>query len=796
MEVIKRNGQRQSVSYDKITARIIKLCKGDELKHKLIDPSLITQMTVNSIYDGITTERIDHISATIAHQLSFTHYKYNEIAGRILISNHHKKTKNSFTNVMIDISDMLDEEFMKMIYAYGNLYDAMIDYDRDYNLNYFGFKTLENTYLIRKLERPQHLYMRVAVALHKDDIENVKLTYELLSQGYFIHATPTLYNAGLKTAQYSSCFLLGTEDNLDTIFKTLKDAAMISKAAGGLGIHISNLRAKGSLIKSTNGKAKGIIPLCRLYNDMAIYVDQGGRRNGAISLYIEPWHADVLDFIELKKPSGAETERARDIFTALWIPDLFIKRLKHDINVIKNGLQIDDDCYWSLMCPYECPGLVDKYGEEFDELYISYERDKKYRKRIRLTDFAKIIATAQLESGVPYILYKDHVNKKSNQMNIGTIKSSNLCVEIMEYSDSKEYAVCNLASVSLSKFVENGEYNYNKLYEVVRHITYNLNKIIDINHYPVEETKLSNLKHRPIAIGCQGLANVFMELNIQFTSDKAMDINKKIFETIYYAALFESCELAKVHGPYTSFIGSTFSKGLLQFDLWDIDKTQYNFMWDWDKLKFDITTYGTRNSLLTSLMPTASTSHILGNYESFEPIMQNIYIHPTSAGEHYVVNKYLYDDLFKLGLLNNEIINNIKINNGSIQNIIGLSDDIKEKYKTIYELDIKKIIKMCADRAIFIDQSQSMNIYIANPTISHIVSAWVYAWDCGLKTGSYYTKTKTFVKGTNYSILKHQLEKNKINSSSTISTSSSTISTSSSIMQPNQSSYYECEACQ
>ena len=922
MEVIKRNGNKEPVYFDKITARIKNLCFNDDLK--IVNPTLIAQKTITNIYDGITTTELDNLSARICASLSTNHYLYDKIAARICVSNLHKETISSFHDSMIKLytnkdkngrnNPLICKDFITFMEKYKDKIEQAINYDKDFNYNYFGYKTLEKAYLIKIndkiIERPQHMLMRVAIGIHYDDIESVLETYELMSNGYFTHASPTIFNAGTPVPQLSSCFLMGTEDSIEGIYKTMKDCALISKRAGGLGVHISNVRSHGSIIKGTNGHSNGIVPMLQVYNYTARYVNQGGRRPGSIAIYLEPWHADVFNFLDLRKNTGSETDRARDLFLALWIPDIFMERVK-------------SDKYWSLMCPDECPGLSDCYGSKFNELYISYETiglkwikiekkefdsnstidkflikfdilqddqgiytgklkylynifknnidneiiyldneillelkndinditsstfieiDNKYfrasglfKTQIPARDLWKKILEAQIETGNPYIGFKDHVNNKTNHQNLGVIKSSNLCIEINEYSDNKETAVCNLASIAVNKYITKPDtslfldkdikiysksncdncllakmllkrynvnfttivldnqterfafyekiseeedlintmpqifidnkrfggyqelknyltptYDYNKLKEVSGIICRNLNKIIDINFYPTPETNLSNKKHRPIGIGIQGLADTYLEMMYPFDSDKAMDMNKKIMETIYYGALEASNELAIKDGKYSTFDGSPFSKGILQFDMWGV--TPSSNLWDWNSLKENIVKYGTRNSLLTALMPTASTSQILGNNECFEPISSNIYTRRTQAGEFRIINKRLICDLMNLEIWNDQLKDQIIYNDGSIQKIQNIPNELKQLYKTVWEIPQKYIVQQAADRGPFIDQSQSMNIFMEIPEVNRLQSSHFAAWSKGLKTGIYYLRSKPSMNATKFAV--------------------------------------------
>ncbi len=742
MYVIKRDGRKESVKFDKITARLNKLSYG--LDRNFVDPVKVAQRVVTGVYRGVKTTDLDNLAAQEAAAMSVIHPDYALLASRIAVSNLHKNTEKSFSRTMEKLYNYVDpktgerasliaEDVYEIIAANAELLDSTIIYDRDYNFDYFGFKTLEKSYLLKidgKIaERPQHMYMRVAVGIHKDDIDAVIETYHLLSEGWFTHATPTLYNAGTPKPQMSSCFLLTMkEDSIEGIYDTLKQCAKISQAAGGIGLAIHDIRAKGSYIKGTNGTSNGIVPMLRVFNDTARYVDQGGgKRKGSFAVYLEPWHDDILDFLDLKKNTGAEELRARDLFLALWIPDLFMKR-------------VDEDGEWSLFCPNEAPGLPDCYGEEFEALYTRYEEEGRYRRKMKARDLWARIIEAQIETGVPYMLYKDHANRKSNQKNLGTIRCSNLCTEIIEYTAPDEVAVCNLASIALPKYVIDGKFDHQRLFEVTYVATKNLNKIIDRNYYPVKEARYSNLRHRPIGLGVQGLADTFVRLRLPFDSNEAKQLNKEIFETIYYAALTASKDLAKEYGPYETFPGSPISQGIFQFDMWGVKPSD---RWEWDILRDEIMKYGVRNSLLVAPMPTASTAQILGNNECFEPFTSNMYMRRVLSGEFPVVNKYLLKDLVELGLWNNEMKQKIMAHNGSIQNIPEIPDNLKAIYKTVWEIKQKDLIDMAADRGAFIDQSQSLNIFMENPTFAKMTSMHFYAWRKGLKTGMYYLRTKT-----------------------------------------------------
>ncbi|MCS6967570.1 MAG: ribonucleoside-diphosphate reductase subunit alpha [Cytophagales bacterium] len=758
MLVTKRNGTTETVRVEKITARIEKLCYGLDMNY--IDVFQITQRVIQGMYDKIPTVELDNLAAEVAASMTTRHPDYAILAARIAISNLHKETSKSFSSTIKRLYNYVDpktgenaslisKEVYEIVRNNAALLDSVIIYDRDFNYDYFGFKTLERSYLLRingkVVERPQHMLMRVAIGIHMEDVEAAIETYNLMSEKWFIHATPTLFNAGTPKPQLSSCFLLTMkEDSVDGIYDTLKQCAKISQSAGGIGLSIHNIRAKGSYIKGTNGTSNGIVPMLRVFNDTARYIDQGGgKRKGAFAIYLEPWHADIFDFLQLKKNHGKEELRARDLFYALWVPDLFMKRVEANEE-------------WSLFCPNEAPGLADCYGEEFERLYERYEREGRARKVIRAQELWFEILEAQIETGVPYMLYKDHCNRKSNQKNLGTIKSSNLCTEIIEYTSKDEVAVCNLASLALPKFVINGKFDHQKLYEITKVVTRNLNKIIDINYYPVEEARRSNLRHRPIGIGVQGLADVFIMLRMPFDSPEARGLNKDIFETIYYAAVEASVELAQKYGPYETFQGSPMSQGLFQFDLWGVKPSSGR--WDWEALRKKVLQYGVRNSLLVAPMPTASTSQILGNNECFEPYTSNIYTRRVLSGEFIVVNKHLMKDLIRLGLWNETMKNMIIQANGSIQNIPGIPQHLKEIYRTVWEIPQKSIIDMAADRAPFICQSQSLNIHIQDPNFGKLTSMHFYAWKKGLKTGMYYLRTRPAADAIKFTVDKTMLQ--------------------------------------
>ena len=749
MRVTKRDGELQEVAFDKILERVKKL--GQEAGIHINYSSLVMKV-IDQLYDKIPTAKIDELAAEQCASLSTNHPDYATLAARIIISNHQKNTDPVFSNVMMTLYEFNDingqnkslvsQKLWDFTDHYSEQLNEMIDHERDYLIDYFGFKTLERAYLFRVnntiVERPQHMWMRVAVGIHGDlNNENqeetlrlVKETYDLMSQKFFTHATPTLFNAGTPRPQMSSCYLIAMEDDsIEGIFNTLKDCAHISKWAGGVGLHIHNIRAKGSHIQGTNGTSNGLVPMLRVFNNTARYVDQGGnKRNGSFAIYLEPWHADVEDFLELKKNHGDEELKARDLFYALWICDLFMERVK-------------DNAKWSLLCPHECPGLSDVYGDKFKELYEKYEAEGKARKVVNARDLWFKILDSQMETGTPYILYKDAANSKSNQQNLGTIKSSNLCCEIIEYSDKNETAVCNLASIALPSFVNETtkEFNYSKLHEVTKVITNNLNRVIDINFYPTEKTKNSNFKHRPIGIGVQGLADAFILMDIPFHSEAAKNVNKLIFETIYHGALEKSNEISILLGGYSSFEGSPASKGILQFDMWSVTPSE---RYDWSSLKESIIKYGLRNSLLVAPMPTASTSQILGFNECFEPFTSNLYSRRTLAGEFVVVNKYLMKELIQLGQWNEQIKNNIIANKGSVQQLTVLSEHIRDKYKIVWEMPMKHLIDMAADRGAFICQSQSLNLWMEDPTYNSLTSMHFYSWKKGLKTGIYYLRRK------------------------------------------------------
>ena len=756
MQVIKRSGQREEVSFDKITARLRKMTYG--LDTNFVNLFEVSKKVIMGLYDGVTTVELDNLAAETAATMATIHPDYALLAARIAVSNLHKETDKSFSKVIDDLYHYVDpktgdragligDETHRVIQKYKSKFDSAIIFDRDFEFDYFGFKTLERSYLMRMngkvAERPQHLFMRVAVGIHGEDIDAAIETYNLMSERWFIHATPTLYNAGSPKPQMSSCFLLTmTDDSIAGIFETLSRCALISQSAGGIGLSIHNIRATGSYIKGTGGTSNGIIPMLRVFNDAARYVDQGGgKRKGAFAVYIEPWHADIFEFLELKKNHGKEENRARDLFYALWISDLFMERVKADAD-------------WTLFDPNEAPGLFDVYGAKFEALYHQYEQEGRGRKVVKARDLWNAVMESQTETGTPYILYKDAANRKSNQQNLGTIRSSNLCTEIIEYTSKDEVAVCNLASIALPKFVVNGKFDFDKLVEITQVATRNLNKVIDVNYYPIPEARNSNMRHRPIGLGVQGLADAFILMGMAFDSDAAKQLNKDIFETIYFAAVAESANQAEKFGAYESFPGSPMSKGMFQFDLWNITPSK---RWDWDGLRERVKKVGLRNSLLVAPMPTASTSQILGNNECFEPYTSNLYTRRTLAGEHIVVNKHLMRDLVRLGLWTEEMREAIMAANGSVQGIEDIPKEVRDVYKTAYEISQKVIIDMSADRGAFICQSQSLNVFIEAPTFAKLSSMHFYAWQKGLKTGMYYLRSKAATDPIKFTLgKKHQ----------------------------------------
>ncbi len=753
MYVVKRDGHKEPVMFDKITDRIKKLCYG---LNDLVDAVKVAMRVIEGLYDGVTTSELDNLAAETAASMTIAHPDYAQLAARIAISNLHKNTNKSFSETMSEMyhyvnprtnqqAPLLSEEVHKVIQENAEFLNSHIIYNRDFNYDYFGFKTLERSYLLKIngkiVERPQQMLMRVAVGIHLNDLDAVIETYELMSKKFFTHATPTLFNAGTPKPQMSSCFLLSMkDDSIDGIYDTLKSTAKISQSAGGIGLSIHNVRATGSYIRGTNGTSNGIVPMLRVFNDTARYVDQGGgKRKGSFAIYLETWHADIFDFLDLKKNTGKEEMRARDLFFAMWTSDLFMKRVEEDIN-------------WTLMCPNECPGLYDVYGDEFEALYTSYEAQGKGRKTVRARELWEKILESQIETGTPYMLYKDAANRKSNQKNLGTIRSSNLCTEIMEYTSDDEIAVCNLASISLPMFVENGQFNHELLFNVTKRVTRNLNKVIDRNYYPVKEAENSNMRHRPVGLGVQGLADAFILLRMPFTSDEAKQLNQEIFETLYFAAVTASMEMAKEEGPYSSFKGSPISEGLFQHNLWNIKDEELSGRWDWASLRKEVVKHGVRNSLLVAPMPTASTSQILGNNEAFEPYTSNIYTRRVLSGEFIVVNKHLLHDLVERGLWNETLKQEIMRHNGSVQNIEAIPDDLKELYKTVWEMSMKDIIDMSRHRGYFIDQSQSLNLFMQDANYAKLTSMHFYAWKSGLKTGMYYLRTKSAVDAIKFTL--------------------------------------------
>ncbi|MDP2526543.1 ribonucleoside-diphosphate reductase subunit alpha [Maribacter dokdonensis] len=753
MFVVKRDGRKEVVMFDKITARVRKLCYG---LNGLVDPLKVAMRVIEGLYDGVTTSELDNLAAEIAATMTTTHPDYAKLAARISVSNLHKNTKKSFSQTMNDLytyvnprtgkkAPLLSDEVHKVIAENSERLDSTIIYNRDFSYDYFGFKTLERSYLLKingKIaERPQHMLMRVSVGIHLNDLDAAIETYELMSKKFFTHATPTLFNSGTPKPQMSSCFLLAMkDDSIDGIYDTLKQTAKISQSAGGIGLSIHNIRATGSYIAGTNGTSNGIVPMLQVFNDTARYVDQGGgKRKGSFAIYLEPWHADIFEFLDLKKNHGKEEMRARDLFYAMWISDLFMRRV-----------EANED--WTLMCPNECPDLFNKHSGEFEKLYLQYEAEGKGRKTVKARELWEKILESQIETGTPYMLYKDAANRKSNQKNLGTIRSSNLCTEIMEYTSPDEIAVCNLASIALPMFVKNGEFDHKELFKVTKRVTKNLNKVIDRNYYPVKEAENSNMRHRPIGLGVQGLADTFIMLRMPFTSDDAKKLNQEIFETLYFGAVTASMEMAKEEGPYSTFEGSPMSKGEFQYNMWGVKDDELSGRWDWAKLRKEVQSNGVRNSLLVAPMPTASTSQILGNNECFEPYTSNIYTRRVLSGEFIVVNKHLLEDLVGLGMWNESMKQELMRANGSIQHIETIPQDIRDLYKTVWELSMKDIIDMSRQRGYFIDQSQSLNLFMENANYSKLTSMHFYAWKSGLKTGMYYLRTKAAVDAIKFTL--------------------------------------------
>ena len=753
MFVVKRDGHKEPIMFDKITARIKKLCYD---LNPLVDPVRVAMRVIEGLYDGVTTSELDNLASEIAATMTTSHPDYAQLAARISVSNLHKNTKKSFSETMTDLykyvnprtgkdAPLLSDEVYNIIQKNKEVLDSSIIYNRDFGYDFFGFKTLERSYLLKLngeiVERPQHMLMRVSVGIHMEDIESVLETYELMSKRFFTHATPTLFNSGTPKPQMSSCFLLAMQDDsIDGIYDTLKQTAKISQSAGGIGLSIHNVRATGSYISGTNGTSNGIVPMLRVYNDTARYVDQGGgKRKGSFAIYIEPWHADIFDFLDLRKNHGKEEMRARDLFYAMWTPDLFMKR-------------VEADAEWTLMCPNECPDLYKCHSDEFDALYTKYESEGKGRKTIRARELWEKILESQIETGTPYMLYKDAANRKSNQKNLGTIRSSNLCTEIMEYTSPDEVAVCNLASIALPMFIKDGAFDHDELFRVTKQVTKNLNRVIDRNYYPVQEAENSNMRHRPVGLGVQGLADAFIKLRLPFTSQGAKDLNQDIFETLYFAAVTASMEEAEKDGPYSTYKGSPMSKGEFQHNMWGIKDDELSGRWDWAALRKKVKKHGVRNSLLVAPMPTASTSQILGNNECFEPYTSNIYTRRVLSGEFIVVNKHLLEDLVELGLWTEDMKQELMRSNGSVQQIEGIPADIKELYKTVWELSMKDIIDMSRHRGYFIDQSQSLNLFMEGATMAKLTSMHFYAWKSGLKTGMYYLRTKSAVDAIKFTL--------------------------------------------
>ncbi|REK04714.1 MAG: ribonucleoside-diphosphate reductase subunit alpha [Bacteroidetes bacterium] len=788
MFVVKRDGRQEAVKFDKVTARIQKLAYG---LSDHVDTFLVAQKVIEGIYDNVSTTQLDNLAAEIAASMTTRHPDYALLAARIAVSNLHKNTKKSFSETIKDLYEYIDpntgkkapliaDDVFEIIWNNKDILDSTIIYDRDFGYDYFGFKTLEKSYLLKLYgkvaERPQHMIMRVAVGIHKNDIESAIETYNLMSERWFTHATPTLFNSGTPKPQLSSCFLLQMQDDsIEGIYNTLKNCAKISQSAGGIGLSIHNIRATGSYIRGTNGTSNGIVPMLRVFNDTARYVDQGGgKRKGSFAVYLEPWHADIFDFLELKKNHGKEELRARDLFYALWIPDLFMER-------------VEADGEWSLFCPNEAPGLCESYGEKFRELYLRYEQEGKARKTVKAQELWFAVLESQIETGTPYMLYKDACNQKSNQKNLGTIKSSNLCTEIVEYTAPDEIAVCNLASIALPRFVINGKFDHQRLFDITYVVTKNLNKVIDINYYPVEEARNSNMRHRPIGIGVQGLADTFILMRMAFDSDEARQLNSEIHETIYYAAMTASKDLAKTDGPYPTYSGSPVSQGIFQFDMWNVTPSS---RWEWDVLKEEVKKYGVRNSLLVAPMPTASTSQILGNNECFEPYTSNIYTRRVLSGEFPIVNKHLLKDLVRLGLWNETMKNKVIAANGSIQDIPEIPQDLKDIYKTVWEIKQRSLIDMAADRGAYICQSQSLNIFIQDPNYAKLTSMHFYAWKKGLKTGMYYLRSKSAADAIKFTVDTNLLRQGQENNSNQLSKEEAYEQMACSLDNPEA-----CEAC-
>jgi ribonucleoside-diphosphate reductase alpha chain len=799
MQVIKRNGQKQDLDTAKLKARIKKAAEG---LSSYVDYEQVAEQVIKGLHGGLTTQQIDELAAEVAATMAVNHPDYSMLASKIAVANLHKQTKESFTEVIEDLysyinpktnqpGPLIAEDVYKTIKKHAKKIEATIDYQRDFSYDFFGYKTLERSYLLKLsgviAERPQHMLMRVSIGIHGDDIDAALETYELMSKRLFTHATPTLFQAGTPKPQMSSCFLVTMkEDSIAGIYDTLKNAALISQSAGGLGLSVQTIRATGSYIRGTNGVSNGLVPMLRVFNNTARYVDQGGnKRKGAIAVYVEPWHADIFEVLELKKNHGKEELRARDLFYGLWIPDLFMQR-------------VEEGGDWTLMDPNECPGLADTHGSEFEKLYIGYEEAGKGTRTVPARDLWTKILESQIETGTPYMLYKDHANRKSNQRNLGTIRSSNLCTEIIEYSSPDETAVCNLASIALPQFITDGQFYHTKLYEITKKIVRNLNSVIDRNYYPIPEAENSNMKHRPVGLGVQGLADVFMILQLPFTSEEAKKLNTEIFETIYFAALDSSMELAKKDGPYQSYKGSPMDNGYLQWELWGLTEDQLSGRWDWSDLQSKIKQHGVRNSLLVAPMPTASTSQILGNNECFEPYTSNIYLRRTLSGEFVVVNKHLLKDLIRLGVWNESVKNQLIRDNGSVQNIKEVPAKLKEIYKTVWEISMRDIIDMAADRGAFIDQSQSLNMFVAQPNFAKLTSMHFYAWKKGLKTGMYYLRTQPAAEAIKFTVSQEQESSQpepNSNSPAPAGAEDSTATNFEELIPVLQSDQEDCEAC-
>jgi len=754
LQVVNRKGEKEDVRFDAILEKITDLSY--DLDPVWVDPAYLTKLVIEGLYDGVTTRELDELAAETAASLASHHPDYSRLAARICVDDLHRSTNDNFSEVIRDLREYVDpesnedaplisQEVFEIVMENAELLDSYIDYSRDHNYDYFGFKTLQRSYLLRLngevAERPQHMLMRVSVGIHHGDMDKVKQTYDLMSEGWFTHATPTLFNSGTPKPQMSSCFLLTMkDDSLDGIYDTLKQCARISKSAGGIGLSVHNIRSKGSYIKGTNGYSNGLVPMLKVFNDTARYVDQGGgKRKGSIAIYLEPWHPDIFDFLDLRKNHGKEELRARDLFYALWTPDLFMER-------------VEANAEWSLFCPNECADLHDNYGKKFRELYLKYESEGMARRTVKARDLWDAIVQSQIETGTPYMVYKDACNEKSNQKNLGTIRSSNLCTEIVEYTAPDEIAVCNLASIALPRFIdeETNSFDHQRLFDVTYHVTGNLNRVIDVNYYPVEEARNSNMRHRPIGIGVQGLADTFAMLGIAFESEAAKILNKEIFETIYFASCSASKDAAIVEGPYSSFVGSPASQGILQFDMWGV--TEHSGRWDWDTLKSEIVEHGLRNSLMVAPMPTASTSQILGNNECFEAFTSNLYVRRTLSGEFIVLNKHLVRDLIVAGMWSLELKDEILRNKGSIQGMETIPENIREIYKTTWEIKQRVIIEMAAERGVYIDQSQSLNIHMTDANPAKVTSMHFHGWHLGLKTGMYYLRTRAAADAIQFTV--------------------------------------------